>query len=162
MIKSQLVTNAFIPLEFIPALGVELAPGQQATAAVLKVERERGDWIYVCLSGGYVTNFSDVPGDVLIEFDLDKTPLYMTPMGEATMRAGMALLTSNRHMVLYFVECNVPDERLKAKILQTIEQIEAHWLLVVVGDIAGRCNGRILRHLNTVGHIEIERPRDAR
>lgn len=158
MIRSKLITNAFIPPNLITHTGIKVKPGEKAVAAVLKIERERGDWIYCCQAGGAVDITEGMPGDELVELDFDKNPLYLTPMGEATMKAAIELMQNRKHMILYFLECNVPDERLKHKVLTTIERVPAEWLLVVVGDIAGRCDGRIMKHLNLVGSVEADRP----
>lgn len=160
MIESKLVTNAFIPPNLIPATGLGPKSLQKAVAAVLRIERGDSGWIYYCQAGGSVGNLKGMPGDELVELDFTKNPLYMTPMGEATMMAAIGLMSEPKNKILYFLECNVPDERLKWKVLMTIERVPAEWLLVVVGDIAGRCEGRILKHLNLVGHVEVDRPDD--
>lgn len=157
MVISKLITNAYIPAEYIPTLGVAIDLETRPAAAVLRVVRARGDWIHLCLSGGHVKNFHKMPGDVMVDFNENETPLYLTPMGEATLRAALALQPDPKHMILYFLECDVPNARLREKVLATIERVPATWLLVVVGDIAGRCDGRILPHLNISGSVEVNR-----
>lgn len=134
--RSEVITDAYFTEEEVTRLNVKLQLGQRPTALVLKVTRmDNKDWFYCCLVGGTV---------------LPNGETRLTLSGEVTLAAATRLIPPSTEIAVYEIDCTVNNAQLRSQIVDAISDAPSQGLLIFLGDMAGRCDGRMLLNMNVI------------
>lgn len=108
----------------------------KSKAAVYRVvvsHRNRKKTLYVALVDGQMTQANQLPN--------------FTPLGLFTLYCALPL-AKGKNVLLQQIICKSPAST-RRKIIRAVKKVSQGGLLVFVGDIAGKCDGEILPHLNS-------------
>ena len=147
--ESYLVSNANIDkatlVQKFPDLPPQLKEHKGSFSAVVLQVVMGNKKFMCCMAGGKLHSSDKSTGIREVKPD-DK--MSLAPLGKITLEVAEQFVTEKSNLIFRELKCNTSKENLQRKIIEAFSFAKEGDLLVLVGDLAGSCDGKILPLLN--------------